>query len=159
MVTQARAAGLLSDEHVTVDSTQLDAWASLKSFPRPEAPRPPPDDPGHPTVHVHGERRSKATHRSTTDPDAQLCRTGGAGAVLSYLGHVVLDNRHGLGVNPCVTAATGTAAWDAVEMLLADVRRGPVAGDKNYDMRRCVRLPGLKPRASRPTRYFFSGLL
>ena len=29
---QARAAGLLSDEHFTVDGTQLEAWASLKSF-------------------------------------------------------------------------------------------------------------------------------
>ena len=139
VVRQARDGGLLSDEHFTVDSTQLEAWASLKSFQRPEVPRQPPDDPGNPTVDFHGERRSNATHRSTTDPDAQLFRKGGAGAVLSYLGHVVLDNRHGLVVNTCVTAATGTAEWDAVEMLLADVRRGTVAGDKNYDMRRCVR--------------------
>ena len=28
----ARAAGRLSDEHFTVDGTQLEAWASLKSF-------------------------------------------------------------------------------------------------------------------------------
>jgi hypothetical protein len=55
------------------------------------------------------------------------------------VGHVVLDNRHGLVVNTGVTAATGTAEWDAVEMRLADGRRGTVAGDKNYDMRRCVR--------------------
>ena len=110
VVTQARAAGLLSDEHVTVARTQLDAWASRKSVPRPEAPRPPPDDPGNPTVHVHGARRSQATPRSTTDPDAPLVRQGGAGAVCSALGHVVLDHRHGLVVTPCVTAATGAAA-------------------------------------------------
>ena len=139
VVTQARAAGLLSDEHVTVARTQLDAWASRKSVPRPEAPRPPPDDPGNPTVHVHGARRSQATSRSTTDPDAPLVRKGGAGAVRSALGHVVLDHRHGLVVTPCVTAATGPAEWDAVEMLLADVRRGTVAGDKNDDRRRGVR--------------------
>ena len=96
VVTQARAAGLLSDEHVTVARTQLDAWASRKSVQRPEAPRPPPDDPGNPTVHVHGARRSQATPRSTTDPDAPLVRKGGAGAVRSALGHVVLDHRHGL---------------------------------------------------------------
>ena len=36
----ARAAGLLSDEHFTVDGTQLEAWASLKSFRcRDAAPR------------------------------------------------------------------------------------------------------------------------
>ena len=66
-------------------------------------------------------------------------RKGGAGAVRSALGHVVLDHRHGLVVTPCVTAATGPAEWDAVEMLLADVRRGTVAGDKNDDRRRGVR--------------------
>jgi transposase len=62
--TQARAAGLLSDEHFTVDSTQLNAWASLKSFKPREAAAPtePPDDPGNPTVNFHGERRSNATH-------------------------------------------------------------------------------------------------
>ena len=107
---EARAAGLLSDEHVTVARTQLDAWASLKSVQRPEAPRPPPDDPGNPTVHVHGARRSQATPRSTTAPDVQRVRQGGAGAVRSALGHVVLDHRHGLVVTPCVTAATGAAA-------------------------------------------------
>ena len=43
----ARAAGLLSDEHFTVDGTLLEAWASLKSFRRTdEGPTPPPDDPG-----------------------------------------------------------------------------------------------------------------
>jgi transposase len=78
VVAQARTAGLLSDEHFTVDSTQLEAWASLKSFQRPDAERqPPPDDPGNPTVDFHSERRSNRTHRSTTDPDAQLFRKGG----------------------------------------------------------------------------------
>src|SRR5215510_16494830 len=70
---QAAAAGLLSDEHFTVDGTQLEAWASLKSFTRRDAgPSEPPDDPGNPTVNFRGERRSNATHESTTDPDAQL---------------------------------------------------------------------------------------
>src|SRR6267142_2070439 len=34
VVGQARDAGLLSDEHFTVDGTLLEAWASLKSFRR-----------------------------------------------------------------------------------------------------------------------------
>jgi hypothetical protein len=68
-------AGLLSDEHFTVDGTQLEAWASLKSFTRRDTDRrEPPDAPGHPDVNFRGERRSNATHVSTTDPDAQLCR-------------------------------------------------------------------------------------
>ena len=72
VVTEARVAGLLSDEHFTVDSTQLEAWASLKSFQPRDTPPPPPDDPGNPTVNFHGERRSNQTHRSTTDPDVRL---------------------------------------------------------------------------------------
>lgn len=156
VVTEARTAGLLSDEHFTVDSTQLEAWASLKSFQRKDADRPPPDDPGNPTVNFHGERRSNRTHRSTTDPDAQLFRKGGTGAVLSYLGHVLLDNRHGLVVNTCVTAATGTAEWEAGELLLTGRRRGTVGGDKNYDVARwvrAVRAQGLTPHVAAKRRY------
>ena len=108
---QARAAGLLSDEHFTVDGTQLEAWASLKSFRRRDAaPSDPPDDPGNPTVNFHGERRRNDTHQSTTDPEAMLHRKGGGKAAkLAYLGHVLLDNRHGLVANVCATHATGTA--------------------------------------------------
>jgi transposase len=156
VVGQARAAGLLSDEHFTVDSTQLEGWASLKSFQRTDTPPPPPDDPGNPTVNFHGERRSNRTHRSATDPDTQLFRKGGTGAVLSYLAHALLDNRHGLVVNTCVTAATGTAEWDAVEILLADCHRGTVGGDKNYDVRRNVRwlrAQGLTPHVAAKRRY------
>ena len=106
---QAWAIGLLSDEHVTVDGTQLEAWASLKSFrPRTGPQGPPSDDPGNPTVDVHGERRRNDTHQSMTDPQARLYRKGsGREATLAYLGHVLLDNRHGLVANVCVTAATG----------------------------------------------------
>src|SRR6187397_2516776 len=68
VVAQASEAALLSDEHFTVDGTQLEAWASLKSFVRRDAgPRQPPDDPGNPTVDFRGERRTNATHVSTTD--------------------------------------------------------------------------------------------
>jgi len=50
-------------------ATLVEAWASLKSFkPRHQGPTQPPDDPGNPTVNFHGERRSNATHQSTSDP-------------------------------------------------------------------------------------------
>ena len=94
----ARAAGLLSDEHFTVDGTQLEAWASLKSFRCVDAAESdPPEDPGNPTVNFHGERRRNDTHQSTTDPEAMLHRKGkGKEAKLAYLGHVLLDKRQGL---------------------------------------------------------------
>ena len=134
----ARAAGLLSDEHFTVDGTQLEAWASLKSFRcRDAAPSAPPDDPGNPTVDFHGERRRNDTHQSTTDPEAMLHRKGqGKEAKLAYLGHVLLDNRHGLVANVCATHATGTAERAAAALLLeASAPPGSTVGaDKGYEV-------------------------
>ncbi len=72
MLEQARGRRLLSDEHFTVDGTLIEAWAGQKSFRRKDQPPTPPDDPGNPTVNFHGERRSNATHQSTTDPDSRL---------------------------------------------------------------------------------------
>ena len=137
VLRQAREAALLSDEHFTVDGTLLEAWAGLKSFQRTDAdPPPPPDDPGNPTVNFHGETRSNATHASTTDPDAQLYRKGaGKEAKLTYMGHVLLDNRHGLVTNVCATAATGTAEREAALLLLTTVPKATtVGGDKHYDV-------------------------
>jgi len=134
---QADEAGLLSDEHFTVDGTLLEAWASLKSFRRKDAgPTPPPDDPGNPTVNFHGESRRNDTHQSTTDPDAQLARKGaGKEAKLSYAGHILLDNRYGLVANVCVTPATGPAEREAAVLLLGAVARGgTVGGDKGFDV-------------------------
>jgi len=70
--------GLLSDEHFTVDGTLIAAAASLKSFKRTDGhpPAQPPDDPGNPSVDFHGEKRTNATHQSTTDPQARLFRKG-----------------------------------------------------------------------------------
>lgn len=159
VVGQARAAHLLSDEHFTVDGTQLEAWASLKSFRRRgERPSEPPDDPGNPTVDFHGEKRSNATHASTTDPDARLTRKSkGEKAVLAYLAHVLLDNRHGIVVNACATAATGTAEREAAQILLAAAaRRGTVGADKNYDVAsfvQAVRAQGVTAHVARKVQY------
>ena len=98
VVDQARAHGLLSDEHFTVDGTLIEAWAGHKSFKRKDArPKTPPDDPGNPSVDFHGERRSNDTHQSTTDPEARVARKGaGKEAKLSYAGHVLSRSRdHG----------------------------------------------------------------
>jgi IS5 family transposase len=125
------------------DSTQLNAWASLKSFKPREAAAPtePPDDPGNPTVNFHGARRSNATHESATDPDAQLYRKGaGKEADLAYLGHVLLDNRDGLVANVSVTAATGTAEREAASLLL-EISAPPgstVGADKASDVKSFV---------------------
>jgi transposase len=136
---QARAQGLLSDEHFTVDGTLLEAWASQKSFRRTDGPPPPSDDdPGNPTVNFHGERRSNATHQSTTDPEARLCRKGkGREAKLAYLGNLLMDNREGLAVGAQVSIAEGAAetlgALELVEALEERAGRITVGGDKLFD--------------------------
>jgi len=158
VLRQAREAALLSDEHFTVDGTLLEAWASLKSFQRKDGgPTPPPDDPGNPTVNFHGETRASDTHASTTDPDAQLYRKGaGKEAKLSYQGHVLLDNRHGLVTNVCATAATGTAEREAALLLLTTVPRATTVGaDKGYDVASFVagvRELGITPHVAQKVR-------
>lgn len=182
VVRQARGAGLLSDEHFSVDGTLIEAWASLKSFkPKTGADRePPPDDPGNPTVNFRGERRTNATHESTTDPEARLMRKAvGREAHLAYAGHVLMDNRHGLCVDLAVTAATGTAEREAALALLGRQRRQRIrprtlGADKGYCTRAFVaalrqrhirphvavitgrRMPGLDRRTTRHATYAVS---
>jgi transposase len=144
VLTQARARGLLSDEHFTVDGTLIEAWAGQKSFKRQQAaPPPPPDDPGNPSIDVRGERRTNATHASTTDPEARLYKKApGQEAKLASLGHVLMENRHGLVVDTRVTQATGTAEREAA-MAMAEVipgpQRVPLGADKTDDSRDFVR--------------------
>lgn len=144
IVQRASAAGVLSDEHFTIDGTLIEAWASQKSFQRKDRPIPPrdPDDRGNPSVNFRGETRRNDTHASTTDPDARLFKkTSGAEARLGYLGHVVMENRVGLIVDAMVTPAIGTGERDAAVVLMArrpGRHRLTLGGDKNYDTRGCV---------------------
>jgi transposase len=143
VLAEAEAAGLVSDEHFTVDGTLLEAWASQKSFRRRDTSHDPPDDPGNPTINFRGEQRTNDTHQSTTDPDARLYKKStGAEAKLAYLGHLLMENRHGLIVDAMVTAATGTAERDAALTMLGELPDGggiTVGGDANYDTRDFVR--------------------
>ena len=138
VLDQAKNRRLLSSEHFTVDGTLIEAWAGQKSFRKKEEPNDtPPDDPGNPTVNFHGEKRSNATHESTTDPEAKLFKKGkGREAKLSYMGHVLMENRNGLVVNAELTAATGKAEREAALSMLEQVPgRGQVTvgADKGYD--------------------------
>jgi transposase len=144
VLAEAKSAGLLSDEHFTVDGTLLEAWASLKSFKKKDGGSEPPadNDPGNPTVNFHQEKRSNETHQSTTDPEARLARKGdGKEAKLSYAGHVLMENRNGLIVNAQVTQATGTAEREAAVAMVEEIPgQKPVTlgADKNYDTQQFV---------------------
>src|SRR5215218_7764271 len=77
-------------------------------------------------------------------PEARLMRKGkGKEARLVFMGHALMENRHGLLVDFQVTPATGTAERDAVPVLLDEAReRGfhprTLGADKGYDTRDCV---------------------
>lgn len=144
VVEQADAQGLLSNEHFTVDGTLIEAWAGHKSFKRKgDDQQTPPDDPGNPSVDFHGERRTNATHQSTTDPESRLARKGsGKEAKLCYAGHVQMDNRHGLVVNTRLTQASGNAEPAAALAMAAEIAgqgRVTLGADKGYDQKELVR--------------------
>lgn len=124
-----RAAGLMSDEHCSVDGTLLQAWASHKSFRPKEGP---PDDPAGPRnapPDFKGQKRGNDTHASTSDPDSRLFRKGNTGAQLSYQGHVLMEHRSGLVRAACAgRAATANAgsgqAYDTADFVAACRKAG-----------------------------------
>ncbi len=136
-----RAATLMSDEHFTVDGTLIDAWASQKSFQRKDG------DPDGDGSNFRGQQRKNDTHASKTDPDARLYRkSSGAESRLAYLGHLLIENRHGLIADAMATTADGTAEREAgVLMLHAQWQRAPgrrrtVGADKAYDVHEFIDL-------------------
>ena len=131
VVQQAREQGLLSSEHFTVDGTLLEAWAGMKSYQK----KPGPPDKGSGT---RGQVLRRDTHESKTDPEARLYRKSRQDAfTLSYLAHVLMENRSGFPVDARVTAAEPQGEWQAAVEMAAAVnggkRRITVAADKAYD--------------------------
>ena len=114
VVAEALVAGLVSDDHFSVDGTLIASYASMKSLRPIEKQNQKvsdgadDDDAGNPTVNFRGERRSNKTHRSLTDAEARLARKGkGQPAKLSHSGHVLMENRHGLCLDIAVDDPNG----------------------------------------------------
>jgi transposase len=139
---QERVKALLSSEHFSVDGTMIEGWASMKSFRK----KGPPDGGPHGTgpdgggrnaeVDFRDEPRRNATHASTTDPDVRLYKKGkGQEAKLCFLGHLMMENRHGLVLDTRLSRATGLAErQEALDMIAPRARRGVTLGaDKAYD--------------------------
>jgi transposase len=129
-----RAAGLMSDEHFTVDGTLIEAWASQKSFQRKDGGT---DGDGR---DFRGQQRKNDTHASKTDPDARLYRRSNqAESRLAYLGHLLIENRHGLIADAMATVADGFAEREAATLMMlnhweqAAGRRRTLGADKAYD--------------------------
>src|SRR3984957_18216830 len=142
VLAQPQVKRLLSSDHFSVDGTLIEAWASLKSFRRKDG-----GDDGHGPGrngerNFHKEKRSNETHQSTTDPEARLYKKGdGQPAKLCYIGHALMENRHGLAVGGGISQATGTAERETALALIDGRRRGrriTLGADKAYDVEQFV---------------------
>lgn len=144
ILAEADARGLLSNEHFSVDGTLIESWASHKSFKKKDdSTNPPESGTRNPSMDFHGEKRCNETHQSTTDPDARLYRKSqGTTAKLSFMGHALMDNRHGLIADGCVSIASGKSETEsALNLLKRKQRRNKkkqritCGADKAYDNR------------------------
>jgi len=153
VVDQAKAEGLLSREHFSVDGSLIEAWASMKSFVPKDGsdsePRAPKGGKGGKSrikkrkrgrnawKDFSGQSRSNDTHASTTDPEARLARKGnGQEARLSFSLHALMENRNGLLRDFRIEHATGTAERDVAGDMLRSLPgsyRVTVGADKGYD--------------------------
>jgi transposase len=141
VLAQPKVKRLLSSDHFSVDGTLIEAWASIKSFRQKDGGDDDHQGPGRNAErNFHRERRSNETHESTTDPEAKLYKKGdGQPAKLCYMGHALMENRHGLAVGGGVSQATGSAERDKALELIDDYRgdserRITLGADKAYDV-------------------------
>lgn len=139
VVTAARKANLLSDEHFTVDGTLIEAWASAKSFKPKDGP-PSGGAGSDGMVDFRGQRRANDTHESTTVDEAKLARKGkGKEAKLSYGGHAFMENRNGFCVDLRVGSALETETEAAKGILSRQARKGvrpaTLGADKGYHIK------------------------
>jgi transposase len=141
VLTQPTVKQLLSTDHFSVDGTLVEAWASMKSLkPKNEdrGDEPPVSGGRNEEVDFRGEKRSNQTHTSTSDPDAMLYRKGpGMEAKLCFIGHALMENRHGLFVDARLTRVSGHAERLAALEMIEPRADGPKAitlgGDKGFD--------------------------
>lgn len=147
VVEQARGQQLLSEEHFTVDGTLLEAWANRRSF----EPKDPPPSKG---TGARGKKCLRDTHESKTDPEARLYKKATAAeAKPSYLGHLLIENRHGLVVGACATQSSTTAEREAALDLVDELglgndptgeKRVTLGADKLYQEQKFI--AGLRQR-------------
>lgn len=140
VLAQPKVNKLLSSDHFSVDGTLIEAWASMKSVkPKDGSGNPPTQGGGrNAEADFHGQRRSNDSHASTTDPDARLYRKGkGKETKLCFIGHGLMENRHGLLVDASLTQADGHAERVAALHMIEPRADRPTAitlgADKAYD--------------------------
>ena len=116
------------DYNLLFCGTMIEAWASHKSFVRKDGSGPEQPPGRNPEVDFKGEKRSNATHQSSTDPQSRLYKKGEfTEAKLRYMTHALAENRNGLIVDVETTQANGRAEWEAAQAMIARSVRKPGA--------------------------------
>jgi len=119
IVVEAQQEGFLDEEHFSVDGTLIQAWASERSY----GPKSDPPGPGQGTGR-RGGLLKRDLFESKTDTDARIFRKSFQQRwQLSYIGHLVSENRSGLIVASTVTTASKTAERTAATQLMQRVQR------------------------------------
>ena len=131
--------------------------------PSETAPMPRPDRQSrNAEVDFRGEKRSNATHVSTTDPDARLYKKSpGTGAMLCFIGHALMENRSGLIVQADLTRADGHAERRAALSLIhahspGSTRQLTLGAGRGYDVAAFVgdlRQACVTPHVARKSRH------
>jgi Transposase domain (DUF772)/Transposase DDE domain len=138
LLAHKQVRGLLSDEHFSVDGTQVAAWASMKSFEAKDGSGEPPSPGRNGERDFHGDQRRNETHASTTDPEAKLSKKGkGKEAKLAYTGNVMAENRNGFVVQAELRQVSGTVERETAKDMLTryspGAKRITVGADKGFD--------------------------
>ena len=106
----------------------------------------PPDQGGgrNRQADFHGQKRTNQTHASTTDPEARLYKKGrGKQAKLCFIGHGLMENRHGLLVDACLTLADGKSERVAA-LAMIEARAVELLSDLP-DYQLLTTIPGIGP--------------
>jgi transposase len=120
-------------------ATRLDAPDQPRSQPETTPMTRPARRDRNAEVDFRGEKRSNATHASTTDPEARLYKKSpGTGAILCFMGHTLMENRSGLIVQADLTQADGQAERRAALDMIhrhspGSTRQLTLGADKGYD--------------------------
>jgi transposase len=125
IVADAYLEKVASQEHFSVDGSLIESYASMKSL-RPigstdekVSDGSDDDDPGNPSVNFRGQKRTNATHRSLSDPEARLAtKSQGQPARLCHQLNALMENRSGLLVDVSVVEANGTGEREEALVLL-----------------------------------------
>ena len=152
--------------HWSVDGTLVRANASYKSLAPIEVYQSPEQyrqtisgkkkadrksdsddgDKGNPNVNWHGEKRSNATHRSTTDPDSRLAAKSNKTAALpSYVVNGTMENRNrfltGIGVEIFTGHAERAGAIGLLDRAKKRYKLSPssLGADKGYFVKQFAR--------------------